>query len=271
MLIEKAGAPLCPAVWRGTIHSVFAHSCNAVTSEGRLVTFHSFAFGTLPRSYYVPALATGALRAGDPVAADTARIRLGSLTLRFAENVETIDTRIPARAAARIEAQTARRLLKERRAVMPETPMNGAVYETLYAALGGLLPYVGAGRDKAVAARCKRCVGLGFGLTPSGDDMLLGMLCALHMYRPALAPRLAAGIRPYLANTNDVSRHYLALAADGYAATPVTDAASGLSRGGTTAFEALLSIGHSSGADILDGLLLAADYLAEQGNGARSV
>lgn len=89
------------------------------------------------------------------------------------------------------------------------------------------------------------------------------MELGMHMYRPELARRLGEGIRPLLGRTNDISRSYLELALDGYAATPVLGAAAELSGGGTEQSEILLHVGHSSGCDILEGLITTAERLEQ--------
>ena len=83
--------------------------------------------------------------------------------------------------------------------------------------------------------------------------MLLGTLTALHMYRPDLAKRLGAEVLPLTQRTNDISRSYLELAVQGYAATPVIRAAE--HPDSIESVELLLSVGHSSGCDILEGML----------------
>ena len=104
-------------------------------------------------------------------------------------------------------------------------------------------------------------VGLGPGLTPSGDDVLAGALLALHAFaRPDLADRLAAWLRPRAAGrTGAISLAHLECAAHGEGAAVLHDALAALSSGdpltlaGSTA--AVGTLGHSSGWDGLAGIV----------------
>jgi hypothetical protein len=104
-------------------------------------------------------------------------------------------------------------------------------------------------------------VGLGPGLTPSGDDVLAGALLALHAFaRPDLADRLAARLRPRAeGRTGAISLAHLECAARGEAAAVLHDALAALSSGdpvtlaGSTA--AVGTLGHSSGWDGLAGIV----------------
>lgn len=103
-------------------------------------------------------------------------------------------------------------------------------------------------------------VGLGAGLTPSGDDYLLGVLAALW-HRPdvdAERRRLAPAIAAHLHSTTSVSRHYLTHGMDGEFHLAVRDAATAVLTGDPdlpATFARVLTIGASSGADTLRGLL----------------
>jgi Protein of unknown function (DUF2877) len=125
---------------------------------------------------------------------------------------------------------------------------------------------------KAFEAAALRVTGLGNGLTPSGDDFLGGIFFALHhtgrMTRKPHPDWLASigGLQANLlkaceASTNPISA---ALIADNMAGTSygelhdMLDALeSNDSRYIENARQALLSLGSSSGADLLAGLLLA--------------
>lgn len=118
----------------------------------------------------------------------------------------------------------------------------------------------------ALEAAALRVLGLGPGLTPSGDDFLGGLGFGLHHAAPAgwagawplVAQRLAATATQ---RTHVISAALLAdlLAGRGYSV--LHDLLQALQRGERAAIEAralaLLSLGASSGADLLAGLLLA--------------
>jgi hypothetical protein len=128
---------------------------------------------------------------------------------------------------------------------------------------------VRAGDDlsSAVAA----LVGAGSGLTPSGDDVLCGVLLGLRLHGPgsaALVPALWREVRPRLTTTTSLSAALLTEAAHGYAVPAVVRLAEALVGGDeeqvAAAVPAVLRIGHTSGADLLGGLVGALDAFTHQ-------
>jgi hypothetical protein len=107
-------------------------------------------------------------------------------------------------------------------------------------------------------------VGLGPGLTPSGDDVLAGAFIALHGFaRVDVAERLEAWLRPRVdGRTGLVSRAHLACAAEGEGATVLHDALAALALGDAptlvAATSAVGTLGHCSGWDGLVGIAAAA-------------
>lgn len=103
-------------------------------------------------------------------------------------------------------------------------------------------------------------VGLGPGLTPSGDDALAGALLALRLLgREARVGALAARLTESLPATTDLSGSLLLAAAGGYAAPQVVDLLKALGAGDPPALlrrrvAQVVAIGHSSGADLLTGI-----------------
>jgi hypothetical protein len=117
----------------------------------------------------------------------------------------------------------------------------------------------------ALAGSCEPCpsldalIGLGPGLTPSGDDFVCGALVALHYFgRADIAGRLA---EPALAavsrKTNAISAAYLRCAAAGQASGALFDVLQSFHAGREASMEAALdalqAIGHTSGVDSLAG------------------
>lgn len=103
-------------------------------------------------------------------------------------------------------------------------------------------------------------IGRGPGLTPSGDDVLTGMMAVLHTWgiftqQPSFLPPA-----DQLAQlTTSVSCSYLNSARIGYFATPVLKIMRSLSLGRDPHFAVrrLLAVGHTSGADIMLGIAIA--------------
>jgi hypothetical protein len=122
-------------------------------------------------------------------------------------------------------------------------------------------------------------LGVGPGLTPSGDDVLCGALVALHAVGWADASdRLARAIgQAAPAATSPISGAFLRAAAEGLGAEPLHETICGLLSGRSAALarhlEALGNIGHTSGWDALAGSVLvlqAFGTIAVQGAGVAS-
>ncbi|MGN6753099.1 MAG: DUF2877 domain-containing protein [Intrasporangium sp.] len=108
-------------------------------------------------------------------------------------------------------------------------------------------------------------VGAGLGLTPRGDDALCGVLLALRAWAssPAPAASVAHAVAHARHRTTDLSASLLMAAADGYAVPQIVSLLHALAGRGSDprsatlvpALEAVLAIGHSSGRDLVSGLV----------------
>ena len=137
-------------------------------------------------------------------------------------------------------------------------PALGALTSWLHAALG---------RESRAADppdAIGDLVGLGPGLTPSGDDVLAGALLALHGFaRVDVAQRLGVWLHSRVdGRTGLVSRAHLACAARGEGAAVLHDALAALASGNAIALAAATSavgtLGHCSGWDGLVGIAATA-------------
>lgn len=135
-----------------------------------------------------------------------------------------------------------------------------------------LLSALGAGDGEGLQRPLGALIGLGEGLTPSGDDFVTGLLALLHYGRRLLGEpqaeagcRLAAEAERLAVTTTPVSANYLRLAAAGGFSERLEAAALALlAPGGSDAADAacrLMQIGHGSGTDALVGLLLGTSTL----------
>jgi hypothetical protein len=114
-------------------------------------------------------------------------------------------------------------------------------------------------------ATVRALVGFGSGLTPDGDDYLLGYLAALWRARgepeiDAHRHALSATLHAQLHRTNDISRHYLELALEGHFSESVDRflmVASNRTECGNiaAAADAVMRWGAASGVDCLAGIL----------------
>jgi hypothetical protein len=110
-----------------------------------------------------------------------------------------------------------------------------------------------------------KLIGYGKGLTPDGDDYLLGYLAALSPWKltPELQThqkRMQSLIAQHLTRTTDISRHYLSRALEGHFSQPVCALQEQLTSQAQTsavvhAAEQVMQFGASSGVDCLAGML----------------
>jgi hypothetical protein len=110
-------------------------------------------------------------------------------------------------------------------------------------------------------------IGLGSGLTPSGDDLLVGYLAGLwckvqdESKHIQFVSELGKTIIQHSARTNDISDTYLYHAAQGQVSSRLADLAEAICRGRNPeqlnkVAQAAFNVGHSSGMDTATGLLI---------------
>jgi hypothetical protein len=131
---------------------------------------------------------------------------------------------------------------------------------------GGRVPGLNPG-DSAAAldSSVAELIGFGSGLTPDGDDYLLGYLASLWPWQhlgviSAHLKLLCPAIRNQLHRTTSISRHYLGLALQGHYSQPIDHLSTVLIRGSPSldvkhAAIDVMQFGSSSGADCLAGFL----------------
>ena len=120
----------------------------------------------------------------------------------------------------------------------------------------------GAGEgETALEAGVAGLIGLGPGLTPSGDDFLGGLLIALHrLGRSDAALRLAGAVERYAESTHLISRAHLSAAAQGFGAEGLHTFMESLLAGTVLDTARIDHIGHSSGWDAVAGVCLALEH-----------
>lgn len=101
-------------------------------------------------------------------------------------------------------------------------------------------------------------VGLGRGLTPAGDDVVSGVVLTLRaLGHGAAVTALDLALRPLLHRTTSLSAALLRAACEGWAAPEVERLVRGAATGrlGPADLHDVVAIGHSSGRDLLAGVL----------------
>jgi len=106
-----------------------------------------------------------------------------------------------------------------------------------------------------------RLIGLGPGLTPSGDDFLAGVMIVLRsLEQDRAAQKLWTGVRRSLTTTNQISQAHLSAAAEGLGHAALHDAIAAILDGDVHAMDAAVAgidtIGETSGWDAMAGVLL---------------
>jgi hypothetical protein len=126
----------------------------------------------------------------------------------------------------------------------------------------------GKANGAASAADLDFWMGRGLGLTPSGDDMLMGFMALSHW---AGRPEYCGTIRLYLANfgksrTTAVSYEYLHYASQGIFSQEVLELLERMADADLCeqAFCRLLAVGHSSGADTILGIMGGLELLTDR-------
>jgi len=252
------------------VHSVHDRTVNVV-ADGYLFCLADTSLEDAPRTIRVPAPGSWGMVVGDPVAigADALVLRPG----RGAVAVRLGEARRWEPRGADFSRQTTGRLREHggrlsRRLGAPRPrsafeALSAPLLDRRVARLGELLA---TGDAAGIAAAAADLIGLGAGLTPSGDDVLVGLslLAAQDGLRlRAALPGLRRAARTGGDRTTPVSAAMLAEAADGRARQPVHELLGALSGHAAGALagpvERVIRIGHSSGADLLRGVLLGLD------------
>jgi len=119
---------------------------------------------------------------------------------------------------------------------------------------------------KQTASLLNPLIGRGPGLTPSGDDFIVGLLAGLWAQashdpkRTRYITVLGKSLEKYLPKTSDISAAYLSAACQGEVSESLSILSCALARGANaatlkSAMDQALAVGHTSGADGVAGLL----------------
>ncbi|MBO0851755.1 MAG: DUF2877 domain-containing protein [Pseudonocardia sp.] len=258
---------LVPHEFAGVVHSVFATACNLAVA-GRLVTVHDTAMSHLPTSVRLMGWAPRA-RVGQPARCQAGLLGFGPhrLDLRGAPvwSPSAPPTRINLAAALSLADEVALARLRHLAGVGGPAPGLAERAEDLR---GWLLSRSEA-RPPSVLLRL---IGFGPGLTPAGDDVLVGLMSVLYRAggESAAARAVRAAVAPELRRqahrSTDVGAHYLRLAADGHFGEPLLGLVDALVGGHGRAVvlartRDALRVGASSGADAVGGILLGLSAL----------
>ncbi len=205
-VLEKEG-------FAGSVLSVFAGACNLVSDQGEVVTLVSQRVGNGPLNIVLEGdgfLSRG-LEAGLPVEGDGGSIRVGEalhnepyrVSLAGAEvwepwlEWEGLDADRPglkANLAVLHDHLIAQAPAESLVLLLVPGPVGGCSLESTYRkaarrAIEGLLAALRMGDRQGIAASAAALAGLGPGLTPAGDDFLLGLMAGLRTWPQFLEGR----------------------------------------------------------------------------------
>jgi hypothetical protein len=264
-----AGVPGGP--FAGVVHSVFRRACNLRTDDGDLVALLAPELGNLPHGIRIEA--PGRLAFSDHLRPGR-RVGCRAAVLRIADSGLAIDLSRAqawrgelkpvhfARPAVATAWQVAWRALQHRRC-SDRDPLLRSVGER-----GGALAEASRALDiERATAAARALIGCGPGLTPAGDDLIVGLLAGLRCSRDEAPARhdflcaLGAAVASEAAATGEISRAVLRQAIAGNFAEPLSTLAGAIAEGVPpveveAAAGRALCVGHTSGGDGVLGLLL---------------
>lgn len=257
------------------VHSVFERVVNLVLVDGRLCTLACRACDDAPDSVVVdlPGWSAMGLQPGDPVRVDARRIALDSGLQILLDGALRWSGALPAYADDETILRSLWPLASEHLAAHGRGVGTGGqatsptrLDQALDASFRRHVQVLCDALATADAARASEAVGhlvgLGPGLTPAGDDFLVGLLAALHLHGGPAAPSRAIGahvLRCAVAQTHAISAAALRQAARGRVRARIIDLCAAL-MGATPAalrqaLDRLIALGSGSGSDIALGVL----------------
>lgn len=276
-------ARLNGAAFAGVVLSAFQRAVNITClSSGEL---HTLVTGDLDDGPNALVVATEDFRRagiapGDPVRAGAGRLAIAGKAVVSIAGAAAWQMPRP---AARVAEAALRQRLAVAEALLQRDGKPGGLFpdaaggeiaqvtaRMLHEAAEGVAAALGRG-DEAEALRfCMRLLGLGPGLTPSGDDVLLGILAARALGRDIREDAFARGVAGLARSaTNPISHAALAKAAQGEVRDGIARLVVALCEPQGEALQAalarVLAIGSSSGTEIAFGVIRGLASLIDNG------
>lgn len=280
------GESVPPTDFDAVVHSVFRSALNLNFEDNKLLTLVLPDQPDLPHGIRINAPADFSFigfRIGERATRRDNFLRLASLTVGLSGAPKWISALTafhadPSDTSVRLAWQAAWRALNMRQRLARTTIVADELFDSnenektspisRRAATGmrALLDAAQRFDSQAASSAASQLIGLGEGLTPSGDDLLAGFLAGLHCavgentQRAQFLSEFGEAAIRLSSRTNDISRAYIYHAAHGRVSSRIADLARALC--GSTfrarlqpALAAALQMGHSSGMDAVTGLL----------------
>jgi hypothetical protein len=163
--------------------------------------------------------------------------------------------------------------LRERELLSLDTSLMGKqFYVKISRGLEELKQAISTGDPFVLDESVQQLIGLGAGLTPSGDDILVGLLAGFEISKTydknleKILSTLRSLVLCHCGKTNQISCKYLSYAAHGYFSTYIIDLLTTISNEDSltsmkNAANKVVMIGHTSGMDTLIGIATALEIL----------
>ncbi|HLF28250.1 MAG TPA: DUF2877 domain-containing protein [Anaerolineae bacterium] len=261
----------------GRIHSLFERACNVRLDDSALITFLAATLDDVPQGIRLDTAPSFVFDTLSLAPGQRVFCRAGQV--RFADSPLRIDLRTaqvwrsdlsalsidPSQPRVQRAVTIARQTLESYLLGWLDAPTS-AQTGSAQPAMTALLDATRRLDRASACVAAERLIGLGPGLTPSGDDFLVGYLAGLWSTARRDSPRysflvtLGAEIANRAGRTNAISRAYLRHAAQGCVSRAIATLASAIGAGEDSASVqqaayAALRVGHTSGAACVAGLL----------------
>lgn len=253
-----------------TVEGVFRRALNLIAPDGSLLTIHSRSGLRGPGSLLLDTEDCRLLgQTGDKISISKRSIKLGNQSVGLDTCVFYSSRRLPVTGQPKPIAIDW--LTSELRQKASSSSFWGSGEDYFSQAISEKLDRARRNfvKNPSDADSVKQLIGLGIGLTPSGDDYLLGFLAVtkLSAHRLGYDRELAENIQKFLPRTTRVSQHFLKAALEDQFSSLLYDFLVSMEsgQGSQQELEVLMSYGASSGSDIATGMLDAWKILTKTG------
>jgi hypothetical protein len=281
LTVDSIGYLVPRTGFEGSVHSIFARACN-IASGSELLTLAAPEMSDGPttlRLSAVPADLRSLFRPGDRLRSSDGCMRSSGVSLDLRDAV----CWCPAPRRPCLEArQVAANLGFARARLGALTCVRASIIDREGSIVAAALEQACRDLDGPRALpQVDRLIGWGEGLTPAGDDFLVGLLAGLDALAGECDERgrwmvwLCACISARRGRTTPVAAHYLGLALRGHFTADVVRLRDALlaerdPRRLEAALEAILAVGATSGSDTVAGLLAGCEaWPSSSSNGVR--
>lgn len=252
------------------VESVFRRALNLVAPDGSLLTIHSRDGLHGPGSLLTDLEDCRLLgKVGDEIEISSSSINLDGRLVKLDTCVFYSSRRLPIQTQPKIiavdwlEKELSKKATSSSFWSQADDYFSQAISKKLNLARRDFL------QDPNSIKSASQLIGLGIGLTPTGDDYLLGFLAVtkLSAHRTGATNRLPGNIRELMTRTTRISQHFLKAATENQFSDLTYDFLVSMENGqkDQKALEALMSYGASSGSDIATGMLDAWKILTKTG------